>query len=152
MLLMGKWKAAAVIGLFVLGFDCYFELGPRQELVPVTMVWAGVTHLVLRGPYRPLTLWELPAVALSLALAGLGGWSFLPDEPGFRLFFAAFVTLALSYGFACTASAPNTRWRREVLEPTRRFSHFSLPLLDIGLTLAPFLFPLLALRYLLRPK
>lgn len=150
---MRKWKIAALIGLLVLIVDCGLALGPLEELQPVTLVWWGVTHLVLRAPFRVLKLWELPLVALSLALAGYGAWSFRPDEEqGLRVFFASFVVLALSYGFAWTASPSGTRWRREVLEPTRSFSRFSLPFLDFGLVFAPFLFPLLALRYLLRSR
>lgn len=149
---MGKWKVAAVIAFFVMLTNCLLSLGPLEEVGPVTLMMLGVTHLVLRAPYLSLQLWEVPLMASSLGFSAFGAWSFQPEEPGFRVFFAAFVTLALSYGFACTASAPDTRWRREVLEPTRHFSRFSLPFLDFGLVFAPFLFPLLAVRYLLGSK
>jgi len=138
---------ASFIVLFVMLVNCWLALGPLEEVGPVTLVCLAVTHLVVRAPYCRLRLWELPLVALSLGCAAFGAWSFQPEEPGFRLFFAVFVTLAWCYGLACTASAPDTRWRREVLEPTRRFSRYSLPFVDFGLVFAPFLFPLLALRY-----
>ncbi len=84
----------------------------------------------------------------SLAGCAYGAWTFQPEEHGFRAFFANFATLGLSYGFACTATSAGTPWRRQVLEPTRKFSRL-LPFLDFGLVFAPFVFPILAMRYFL---
>lgn len=135
----------------VLLFACWKSSVPLDEVVPVTAMMVAITHAVWRGPYRALRWWELPGLAGSLALAGWGAWNFKPGEDvGFRLFFAAFVVLALSYGIACTATPCDSRWRRQVLEPTRRFAGYSIPFVDFGLVFAPFLFPILATRYFLR--
>lgn len=129
--------------------NCWNPEVPQQEVAPATLMVLATTHWVLRAPYRPLPYWEIPLILLSLAGCAYGAWCFEPEEPGFRYFFALFATLALSYGFACTATRAGTPWRRQVLEPTRKFSRFSLPFLDFGLVFAPFVFPILALRYFL---
>lgn len=129
--------------------NCWNPDIPREEVAPVTLMLLGITHWVVRAPYRSLPLWEIPLVLVSLAGCAYGAWSFEPEEAGFRVFFAAFATLALAYGFACTATPAGTPWRRQVLEPTRKFSRHSLPFLDFGMVFAPFVFPILALRYFL---
>lgn len=146
---MKKWKAAAIFACLVMIGNCWNPEIPQQEVRPTTLMLMGITHWVLRAPYRPLRFWEVPLMLLSLASCGYGAWTFQPEEPAFRVFFATFCTLALAYAFACTASASGTAWRLQVLEPTRKFSRFSLPFLDFGLVFAPFVFPILAFRYFL---
>ena len=145
---MGKWKALTLVATLIMLVNCLAARWdakiPAEEVVPVTAMMLSITHAVWRGPYRALRWWEWPVLVGSLALAGWGAFRFQGEG---EVFFACFVVLALSYGYACTASLPDTRWRREVLEPTRGFTRYSLPFFDFGLVFAPFVFPLLALRY-----
>ena len=148
-----KWRVLSLIAVGAMLAVCWmsrFDRGiPSNEVVPVTLMMLAVTPTIWRAPYSLLRWWEVPGLLACLGLAGWGAWTFHPqDDFGFRCFFSVFVVLALAYAVACTSSAPGTRWRRQVLEPTRRFSAYSLPFLNIGLALAPFLFPILTLRYL----
>ena len=152
---MRKWKLLCLSASLLMLFACWrcrFDPTiPAGEVVPVTAMVVAITHAVWRGPYRSLRWWEAPGLLTSLLLAGWGAWSFKPEEDsGLRAFFAAFIVLGLSYGIACSATPPDSRWRRQVLDPTRRFAGYSIPFVDFGLVFAPFLFPILALRYLLR--
>lgn len=129
---------------------------PLREVGPTTLVLLGLTHLALRAPYRPAPAWEWPFMALSICLASGGAFLFQPDgesqDPLFQPFFAAFVGLALLFGLVSTSSAPDTEWRRQVLEPTRNITGVSLPGIDLGLVFAPFVFPLLAARFYWRTR
>ncbi|MBN9416915.1 hypothetical protein ABS71_02280 [bacterium SCN 62-11] len=152
---MRKGKLFCLTASLLMLFACWrsqFDPSiPAGEVVPVTAMMVAITHAVWRGPYRPLRWWHAPGLLTSLLLAGWGAWTFQPqEETGLRAFFTAFIVLALSYGIACTATLPDTPWRRHVLEPTRRFAGYSIPFVDFGLVFAPFLFPILALRYFIR--
>lgn len=148
---MKKWKIAYLIACLVMVANHWLNPELRSEVDPVTLMMLGLLVVLLRAPYRPLRLWELPLFALCLVFCGSGAWFCTPaQDRGFRVFFTAYMSLAAGFGLSWTASARDTRWFKEVLEPTRKFSHFSLPTLDIGFALAPFAFPLLALRYRLR--
>ena len=153
-------KIVAVFMSMVMIFNCLAALNgadlPLQEVGPATLVLLGLTHLALRAPYRRARAWEWPIMGLSLALASWGAFLFRPNgdsqEPLFQAFFAAFVGLALLFGFVSTASAPDTAWRREVLEPTRKVTGISLPGIELGLVFAPFVFPFLAARFFWRNR
>lgn len=151
--LVKKWQIAYLIACLVMVANHWLNPELRSEIDPVALMMLGLLVVALRSPYRPLCLWDWPLFGLSLTLCGSGAWLFTPrQEGGFRMFFAAYMTLADGFGLSWTASARDRRWFKEVLEPTRKFSHFSLPMLDIGLALAPFAFPLLALRYQVRRR
>lgn len=123
---------------------------PLEEVGPVTLLVGGLLPLAWRAPYRRWRWWDVPLVTLSLGLVALGAFSFRPEEsvePAFQAFFAVYVVLATAYGYFCTATPADSARRRGVIAPVKRLSHWGLPGLDLGLVLAPLLFPFFWLRY-----
>lgn len=145
-------KAFMILGCVATVACCFAPDLAQEETYPTAMLTLAVTHLVLRSPYRPLRLREVPLMLASLALAGLGAFYFRPEDEGlgFQVFVSLFAIAALGYGFFCSAVASDSALRSEVIAPTRRVSRLGLPGLDLGLVLAPFFFPYFWLRYLLR--
>jgi uncharacterized membrane protein YfcA len=123
-----------------------------RELAPAALLTTGVMHWAWRAPYRRVSLWEWPLFLFSILGAFVGGLRFQPEsdpDPAFSWFFASYVAFALSYGFFCTAIGAEDPLRQKVIAPTKRISKLGIPFLDVGLVVAPFVFPLLLLRYLL---
>jgi hypothetical protein len=153
-------RAFALIGVFALAFNSYQAWNgikgspPLDEVAPAGLVTLSVAHLLFRLPYRRWSKWEAPLVLVSIGLAAFGALTFRPyDQPpefGFQLFFAAFVGLAVSYGFFCSAVPKHSPLHAAIIEPTKKFSSFGLPGLDIGLVFAPFVFLALLLGYAFR--
>lgn len=123
-----------------------------RELLPSALLTTGVMHWAWRAPYRRVRLWEWPLMFLSVVAMFVGGLRFQPEpnpDLDFSLFFASYVTLALIYGFLCTAVTDEEPLQQKVIAPVKRVSRLGIPLLDVGLVLAPFFFPLFLLRYFL---
>lgn len=150
--------AASLVMFLNLGLAFHEAPERLPELGPVTLMVLSLTHLVTRVPFKRYRHRELPLIVLSVAMAFAGGLLFrpyeeVPDEGwGFQLFFASFFGLAVLYGFFCTAVPEEHCLRREVIEPVKTCSHIGLPGLDIGLVLAPFLFPYFLVRFWLRSR
>lgn len=142
---------ACVVMLLNLGIAHSEESALFYEMAPVTAMVFALTYLVFRTPFREYRHWELPFMVTAVALAFLGGLHFQPEGPGeswaFRIFFASFLGLAVSYGIFCTAVPSEHPLRAEVIEKTKSFSHIGLPGLDIGLVFAPFVFPVFLAVY-----
>lgn len=113
---------------------------PKDEIGPVAMIVWGILYLAFRAPYRPFRTLELPLAACALLSTALGALWF-KDDRGFSVFMAIYVALAWSYGLFCTSLSQEDPLRRSVVEPTRAAFHLGLPGLDIGLVLAPFVWP-----------
>lgn len=109
------------------------------------------TYLAFRWPYRVWSIWEAPLVVLAVGLAAFGGLTFRPyNEPAqmaFQIFFAGFIGLAFAFGFFCTAVPDDSPLQAAIIQPTKRFSSFGLPGLDIGMVFAPFVFFVLLIGY-----
>lgn len=67
-----------------------------------------------------------------------------------RSFLAAYCGLALIYGYFCCAVPEPYHLREEVILPVKKFSKIGLPGFDLGIALAPFVFPLMLARLWLR--
>lgn len=113
---------------------------PKDEIGPCALLTWGILYLAMRAPFRPFRLLELPLAACFLASTALGALWF-KDEGGFSVFMCVYAALAWSYGFFCTCLEADHHWRQSVVEPTRAAFHLGLPDLDIGLVLAPFVWP-----------
>ncbi len=126
------------------------------ELIATTLVVLACSHLLLRAPLRRLTFWEAPVVAVSVALACVGGFLFCPSEQerqwGFQVFLGVFAGLATAYGFFCTTVPPDHPLRSSVIEPTKRVSKLGLLGCDIGLVAAPFAFVTFLFRHAYRAR
>jgi hypothetical protein len=129
-------------------FNCwnYWQAGLEEfaQVLPCSLVLVACTHLLWRAPYKKWTLWEVPFVVFSVALAGIGAFLFKPDDEewvlGFQLLVATFAVLAVSYGFFCTGVEKEHPLREGVIEPTKRFSRIGIVGFDFGMVFSPFAF------------
>ena len=125
-----------------------------QEVFPTSLITLPLAHLVFRSPYTKVRTWEFPLLILSICSTATGAFLFTPNgeerQLGFQVFLAAFATLAVSYGFFCSAVTHDSPLRAEVIEPTKTVSRVGLIGFDIGLVLAPFAFLFYLMRHTLR--
>lgn len=143
--------------MIALGFNSYQAwkgiagAPPLREVGPTGLMTLAATYLAFRWPHRVWSKWEAPLVTLAVGLAAVGALTFRVDEDppqlGFQVFFAGFIGLAFAFGFFCTAVPEDSPFQAAIIQPTKRFSSFGLPGLDIGLVFAPFVFLVLLIGY-----